>query len=464
MPDDLTLAMPDGVRIVVPDDLRITSTYVLLEQQDWFEDEIRFLRAAMQPGMRAIDAGANFGVYTLALARCVGANGRVWAVEPGEQAANYLARGIAANGFSQVELIRCALSRADGSGFLDTSVTPELRRLVADSSSAAISVRSLDSLAAERGIDNVDFVKIDVEGEETNLLEGGAGFFERESPLLMLEFLAEKKFNEEIFTPLYRHGYDCFRLVPGLQTLVPFYESEEPDAYQLNIFACRPPRAQRLAAAAHLIPVPADKAPLFAREPGLEPLFAQPFAKSHAQQWRTLAGNAQRGSESGSYLEALRWYFAAGDRTNSATARYWALEQAYLRLRALTASTFTVARGASFVRVAAAYGRRAEAVAANRHLVSAISAQSGQAFAEPFLPPSPFHETLEPGPDAQQWLLGAAVESYENLFQFSSCDKPSLAQELLGVQCDARFLSPAYLLRESLFKRRALAYSQPATR
>src|SRR3982750_2296179 len=112
MAADLTLAMPDGATIIVPDDLAVSTTYVLLEQHDWFEDEIRFLRQAIQPGMRAIDAGANFGVYTLALAQRVGAGGRVWAIEPGEQAAGYLERTIAVNGFGQVELIRCALSKA----------------------------------------------------------------------------------------------------------------------------------------------------------------------------------------------------------------------------------------------------------------------------------------------------------------------------------------------------------------
>ncbi|MCE9641866.1 MAG: FkbM family methyltransferase [Betaproteobacteria bacterium] len=462
MSEDLTLAMPDGVRIVVPDDLRITSTYVLLEQQDWFEDEIRFLRAAMQPGMRAIDAGANFGVYTLALARCVGAGGRVWAVEPGEQAAGYLARSIATNGFSQVELIRCALSRADGSGFLQTGITPELRRLVRDDASAAVGVRSLDSLAAERGIAGVDFMKIDVEGEESNVLQGAAGFLARESPLLMIEFWGDRKFNTDIFAPLLRHGYDTYRLVPGINVLAPFYESEEPDAYQLNIFACRPPRAQRLAASGHLIPAPADKAPRFEREPGLEPLFAQPFAQSRAQQWRTLAESAPRESENGTYLDALRWFFAAGDKANSATARYWALEQAYLKLRGLIESNFTAGRGASFVRVAAAYGRRAEAVAASRRLVSAIPAQGEQAFAEPFLPPWPYQESLDPGPDLSAWLLASAVESYEHLFQFSSSDKTALAQESLNVRVDAQLLSPAYARREDLFKRRALAFSAPS--
>ena len=459
MPEDLMLEMPDGARIVVPDDLRITTTYVLLEQHDWFEDEIRFLRAAIRPGMRAIDAGANFGVYTLSLARSVGASGRVWAVEPGEQAANYLARSIAANQFSHVELLRCALSRADGSGFLDTSVTPELRRLVRDSSSAAVSIRSLDSLAAERNIANVDFAKIDVEGEEANLLAGAAAFLERESPLLMLEFLADKKFNEDIFAPLNHHGCDCFRLVPGIQALVPFYESEEPDAYQLNIFACRPPRAKQLAQAGHLIPAPANTALRFEREPGLDSLFAQPFARSHAQRWQDHAKNIRHGSASADYLEALRWFFAAGEKTNSAAARYWALEQSYLRLRALVESDYTVARGASFVRVAAAYGRRADAVATSRRLVSAIPAQGERAFAEPFLAPTPWHETLDPGPDALPWLLASAMESYENLFQFSSCDKPELAREALAVHVDTRFLSPGYLRRENLFKRRALAYA-----
>jgi len=249
MSGDLTLTLPDGARIVVPDDLRISSSYVLQEQQDWFEDEIRFLRVALQPGLRAIDAGANFGVYTLSLAQRAGTGGRVWAIEPGEQAANYLERSVAANGYTHVDVVRCALSAADGSGFLQTGITPELRRLVRDDSLAAVGVRSLDSLAAERRIDRVDFMKIDVEGEECNVLEGAAGFLEIESPLLMIEFWGDRKFNEEIFEPLLRHGYATFRLVPGINVLAPFYESEEPDAYQLNLFACKPARAAQLAEA-----------------------------------------------------------------------------------------------------------------------------------------------------------------------------------------------------------------------
>jgi hypothetical protein len=60
-----TLTLVDGVRIIVPDSLNIITTYVLREQKDWFEDEIKFLRQLLQPGDRVIDVGANYGVYTL---------------------------------------------------------------------------------------------------------------------------------------------------------------------------------------------------------------------------------------------------------------------------------------------------------------------------------------------------------------------------------------------------------------
>jgi hypothetical protein len=67
------LTLVDGFCNVVPDSLELTTPYVLSEQQDWFEDEIRFLRRLLQPGMNAIDIGANYGVYTLAMAQVVGA-------------------------------------------------------------------------------------------------------------------------------------------------------------------------------------------------------------------------------------------------------------------------------------------------------------------------------------------------------------------------------------------------------
>ena len=44
-----TLTIADGVRVVVPDSIGLITPYVLFEQQDWFEDEIKFLRRLLRP-------------------------------------------------------------------------------------------------------------------------------------------------------------------------------------------------------------------------------------------------------------------------------------------------------------------------------------------------------------------------------------------------------------------------------
>ena len=114
MTASVTLTMVDDVRVVVPDSLDLITPYVLLEQQDWFEDQIKFLRRLLQPGQAVIDIGANYGVYSLSMARAVGPTGRVWAFEPASETAKLLAEAIASNGFSQVILERSALSKHCG--------------------------------------------------------------------------------------------------------------------------------------------------------------------------------------------------------------------------------------------------------------------------------------------------------------------------------------------------------------
>jgi hypothetical protein len=43
-------------------------------------------------------------------------------------------------------------------------------------------------------------------------------------------------------------GYDSYRLVPGLNLLIPFDPGSQPDTYLLNLFCCKSARADRLAA------------------------------------------------------------------------------------------------------------------------------------------------------------------------------------------------------------------------
>src|SRR5271168_5235982 len=126
MVETTVLPLPDGVRIAVPDSLELITPYVLGEQQDFFEDELRFVRELLQPGQKVIDIGANYGVYTLPMAQKVGPDGHVWAFEPASSTAQFLAQGITANAFGHVTLEQKAVSSSPGSAQLSLQRNSEL--------------------------------------------------------------------------------------------------------------------------------------------------------------------------------------------------------------------------------------------------------------------------------------------------------------------------------------------------
>jgi FkbM family methyltransferase len=152
--------------------------------------------ARLMPGAVAIDIGANLGEWTLPFAAAVGRGGRVLAVEPAPRSAAALAKTLAANALGQVELVRCAAGDADGA--VDFAV-PLVTSARSDTGTARIgpattghetlrvALRRLDTLVAERRIERIDLVKIDVEGHERRVLDGGAAALARFRPALVIE-------------------------------------------------------------------------------------------------------------------------------------------------------------------------------------------------------------------------------------------------------------------------------------
>jgi FkbM family methyltransferase len=161
------LEMVDGCRVVVPDSIELVTPYVLRERGDWFEDEIRFVRRALEPGQRAIDIGANYGLFTLSMARSVGAGGHVWAFEPASATASFLEASLRENAVANVTLRRAGVSSRAGTAELSLNASPELNEIVRGGGSRGpterIELCSLDELDAAGTWDRVDFLKIDAD-------------------------------------------------------------------------------------------------------------------------------------------------------------------------------------------------------------------------------------------------------------------------------------------------------------
>jgi FkbM family methyltransferase len=413
--------MVDGVHVIVHDTLDRITPYVLAEQHDWFENEIRFVRRLLQPGEQVIDIGANHGVYTLSMAKALGPQGRVWAFEPASVVAGLLERSLAANGFEHVLLERSAMSDHAGQAQLAVSAKSELNTLALDATAASatetVRLTTLDYAMARHGWQDIDFVKIDAEGEEARILQGGSCFLAALSPLVLYEIRAGHDLQLGLVQAFAALGYSSYRLVPGLGLLAPFDPSTRLDDFVLNLFACKADRAERLAARGLLVRhqpgVPEDRPAADAWRAALVEL---PYGRRLAALWDSTMARGQS-AEVGA---ALALHAQSRDPARSAAARLAALQRSLSLLQEASRQPNAYLRLASLARVAAELGERKLAYGALVQLCDTLQRGRSLGPAEPFLAPSERFDSLEPGGAVGNWVLAAAMEACERLGAHSS--------------------------------------------
>jgi FkbM family methyltransferase len=432
MTDATVLFLVDGVQVVVPDSLDLITPYVLREQLDFFEDELRFVRRVLQPGDKAVDIGANYGVYTLSMAKRVGATGHVWAFEPTSSTAGFLQRGIAANGFEQVTLEQMAVSRASGTAQLALHSHSELNSLVhgesPTSASETVLLVTLDECVDRYRWTDIELIKIDAEGEECNIVSGGPRFFRDLSPLVQYELRkTADDVNFQLIHDFASLGYESYRLVPGLNILVPLRTDLPIDPYTLNLFCCKTGRADALAARGMLLRMSDLPGAGGSLEPHMletdqnadyhwrRALAHLPYATPFTSAWE----EAEATGKSVEVIRALSLYARSRDPGDSRINRFRALEASFSALKKLCAREPTKLRLASLARAAHDFGERAAGVSALTLLLANIH-QSGVDPSEPFLAPLERFDSIAPEPSAAHWLVAAVLEQLEHRERFSS--------------------------------------------
>ena len=259
-PDEgIALCLRDEVRMRVPAALHALTTYVLLEREDWFEDELPFVRRTLDRGATVVDVGGSYGLYAVAAGLAVGAAGHVWTYEPSPYSAHFLARSLADNGIADATLTQAAVSSHAGQGTLRIGDVMEGNSLegpdTAGGQRLTVPLVTLDDEAARLGWRDVALLKIDVEGHGLAVLDGASRLLHRDSPLVLFEVKdATTRFDTACCERIRGYGYRTWRLIPGAGALVPFEPGDPPDEYLLNLFACKPDRAERLAERGLLLP------------------------------------------------------------------------------------------------------------------------------------------------------------------------------------------------------------------
>lgn len=139
----------------------------------------RVIVSMLREGARMVDAGANWGYFSLLAAAAVGSAGQVLALEPDPRQFARLRENLKLNQFTQVVPLERAAADRRGPvtllGYEDTDSNRGVSRIGGapdGSGSRAFTVESVaidDLVSADRA---VDLVKIDVEGAEDLVLEG----------------------------------------------------------------------------------------------------------------------------------------------------------------------------------------------------------------------------------------------------------------------------------------------------
>lgn len=174
----------------------------------------------IQPGDVCWDIGANIGFYTCLLASRVENVGTVVAFEPALRTCGYLRENVSLNQFANVTVVNKGLSDKVEQRHLYyaeaglTEGTASLKYTNGRSASERVTLDTIDNLTRELRIPN--FIKIDVEGYQLEVLRGGEQCLKAHAPLLMAELKDVGETNRALFGEIENYvadlGYQLYEI------------------------------------------------------------------------------------------------------------------------------------------------------------------------------------------------------------------------------------------------------------
>lgn len=207
---------------ILPKSLRLPLEFEFRKFKNNIENEILILEDLIPAGRRAIDIGANRGLYTYKLAQICD---YVESFEPQPACADVIS-AYTKKFCKNVTVHNCALSNFKGASNLQIPVIQgrmrksratglaSLNGLTQECDELSVSVYRLDDYC----FSNVAFIKIDVEGHERKVLEGACETILKEKPVLLIEI--EQRHLEEtsitaVFDDVLSLGYTGRFLMNG---------------------------------------------------------------------------------------------------------------------------------------------------------------------------------------------------------------------------------------------------------
>ena len=210
--------MKNFLRSLVPTSVQVPVKYMINKWRSQLEAELQLLPFLVKRGETVIDIGGNRGQYTYALWQL---GSKVQVFEPNPVCSQIFMAW--ASNKDSVTVHPVGLLDQPGEAVLHIPVDEFGNEhdasaslgdgIAANTRDEKVLLSSLDSFAFEK----VMFVKIDVEGHEYNVLQGGEKLFLRQRPTILIEIKQRHKKRpvNEIFNLIQSWGYRGFFLKSG---------------------------------------------------------------------------------------------------------------------------------------------------------------------------------------------------------------------------------------------------------
>jgi len=193
--------------------------YTLIDSSSFaiFSDDFEsFMPIWLKPrrGEVVVDIGAHIGKYSLILANVVGNNGKVIAVEPAPINYQTLLKNLILNNVKNVVALKLAAWNIDCELKFFIADTAECHSAKIDGGLGWVSVRArvMDDVLEKLGLSQVDWIKIDVEGAEFEVLSGLEKTIKTHRPRIIIEVFYENV--ESIKRFMKKNGYNMIRISP----------------------------------------------------------------------------------------------------------------------------------------------------------------------------------------------------------------------------------------------------------
>ena len=183
----------------------------------WGHDlgDLRFLWKNLKPGNVFLDIGAHHGIYSIVAAKKLGTSGSVVAFEPAFREYRRLCLHLRLNRLRSVRAEQVALgSGVSGRTFFQViegdSTRGGLRPPLSEDRVSEVMVETarLDDYVSQFPLKRVDFVKLDVEGGEREVIQGASLILTKFRPIFICEVLD---------ATTHAWGYDARKIISMLQ-------------------------------------------------------------------------------------------------------------------------------------------------------------------------------------------------------------------------------------------------------